>query len=336
MGKRRDSSGQRTPPRGVAALGGLALEQARRLMADGKYAEALEWLGTEAAKGPEAARLASEVHYRYGTSLAAHGMYRDAERHFARVVASNGPLATLAQSRHELARYAGRALRDVGELRARFGDSCGRCRAEDLYAVAVCEHQRAPVPPAKKLHPAALRPLLEETYAAAAYRSGWDLDRNHPMSVLMRQEKQQINDVSLRLLGVLLADFVCWHTPLAAKVDVVVPVPTSRDRVAARGGSIPGGLAATLRDRLALPLREPLVQVALHLDHTQAHGEVRRRGLRAAWRLEPDGVIVGRSVLLVDDILTTGTTLTTAAEMLKEAGAACVYAAALMHTERST
>jgi predicted amidophosphoribosyltransferase len=220
-------------------------------------------------------------------------------------------------------------------LRERFGGSCGLCRADDLYAVATCHHQRSPVPPAAKLRASELHPLIDGTYAAAAYRSGWDLDRNHPMSVLMRQEKHRIEESSLRLLGCMLADFVAWHTPLAADVDAVVPVPTSRERVATRGGSIPGGLAAVLSDRLALPLREPLVQTAPHLDHTQARGEERRRGLRNAWRLQRDDALVGRSVLLVDDILTTGTTLRTAAEMLKAAGISRVYAVALMHTERS-
>lgn len=41
-------------------------------------------------------------------------------------------------------------------------------------------------------------------------------------------------------------------------------------------------------------------------------------------------------VLLVDDIVTTGTTLSVAAELLREAGARVVYAVALLHTERST
>jgi predicted amidophosphoribosyltransferase len=156
------------------------------------------------------------------------------------------------------------------------------------------------------------------------------------MNVLVRLEKQQIDESSLRLLGAVLADYVAHHTPLPAVIDAIVPVPTSRDREERRGGSIPYGLAATLRDQLAVPLREVLVQVAPHLDHTEASGPERRRALRRAWRAKADTTLLDRTVLLVDDIVTTGTTLVAAAELLSDVGVGRVYGLALMHTERST
>ena len=44
----------------------------------------------------------------------------------------------------------------------------------------------------------------------------------------------------------------------------------------------------------------------------------------------------GRAVMLIDDIVTTGTTLSTAAELLLEAGVGTVYGVALLHTERTS
>ena len=52
----------------------------------------------------------------------------------------------------------------------------------------------------------------------------------------------------------------------------------------------------------------------------------RQRELRGAFALAADADPVGRDVLLVDDIMTTGTTLTACAQVLKRAGACRVYA----------
>jgi predicted amidophosphoribosyltransferase len=48
-----------------------------------------------------------------------------------------------------------------------------------------------------------------------------------------------------------------------------------------------------------------------------------------------DEHLTGRSVRLVDDIVTTGTTLTAAAELLHDGGGGDVHALALLHTESS-
>ena len=52
----------------------------------------------------------------------------------------------------------------------------------------------------------------------------------------------------------------------------------------------------------------------------------RQRELRGAFALAVDADPAGRDVLLVDDIMTTGTTLTACAQVLKRAGARRVYA----------
>lgn len=80
---------------------------------------------------------------------------------------------------------------------------------------------------------------------------------------------------------------------------------------------------------------EAIVQTGEHRDHTQARGEERRRALRVAWNPTVDRRLRGRAVLLVDDIVTTGTTLKTAAELLREQGVADVYGVALLHTGNS-
>ena len=215
------------------------------------------------------------------------------------------------------------------------GSNCALCEGGDLYRVATCEHQRNPIPHAFKLRTDSLQPSVNSVHVVGAYRPGRDRERTDAISVLLRRTKERIDPLVMRWLGALLVDFVRMYTPLPGRIDAVVAVPTSREREQRRGGEVPGLLAKSLRDGLALPLREPIIQIGEHRDHTQAWGRERRNGLRDAWKHSPDKLLTTRSVLLVDDIVTTGTTLQTAAELLREGGVAEVHAVAMLKTEMS-
>lgn len=333
MGKQRGnrslSSGQ------TEALANFALERARDAADKGSFSEALEWLARAPDGDADALRLEAQLRYRHAAEMIASARYGEAETELRKAGRLGVLPRHLVDERLRLLRNHPSAFRDAVELQGRFGAGCERCRGPDLYRVATCGHQLNPVPPVQKLSASAYAPLIRGVYAACAYRSGWDPDRNDALSLLIRGQKRSITPEVMRLLGMLLADFVAFHTPLARTVDVLVPVPTSRAREESRGGSLPFALARTVRDRLALPLLEPVVQVGEHLDHSQARGEERRRALRSVWEVKSDRRIDGHPVLLVDDIVTTGTTVRAAAELLLEAGAAEIYGVALLHTEGS-
>jgi ComF family protein len=113
--------------------------------------------------------------------------------------------------------------------------------------------------------------------------------------------------------------------PEGARVDMVVPVPLHRARLADRGYNHAGLLARAVARELDVPARYALLRRTRPTRPQQGLGAAaRRRNLAGAFAAR-NGVR-GRSILLVDDVSTTGATLRACAEALRGAGATRVNA----------
>ena len=112
--------------------------------------------------------------------------------------------------------------------------------------------------------------------------------------------------------------------------DIITWVPLSRKRLRRRGYDQAGLLAEDLACRLGLPC-EPLLRKRRDNPAQSGQGayEKRRENVRGVYEAQEPERVNGRRVLLVDDIVTTGATLSECAAVLKAAGAATVRAAAV-------
>jgi ComF family protein len=105
------------------------------------------------------------------------------------------------------------------------------------------------------------------------------------------------------------------------QADVVTWVPLARRRRARRGFDQAEALAAAVAPRLATPTRPLLARVRETPAQARRRGRDRRLALEGAFRATR--AVPGR-VILVDDVLTTGTTAGACAAVLKDSGARVV------------
>ncbi len=111
--------------------------------------------------------------------------------------------------------------------------------------------------------------------------------------------------------------------------DLVVPVPLHPLRLAWRGYNQSLELARNLASRLSCPLAPTaLHRVRPTLPQVSLPRQERLTNLRGAFRADAHRV-EGKSILLVDDIMTTGATMEEATRTLRNAGASTVDALVL-------
>ena len=109
--------------------------------------------------------------------------------------------------------------------------------------------------------------------------------------------------------------------------ECIVPVPLHRKKQQKRGFNQAELLAEALGKELGLPVKNLLQKTKQTKDQKYMSLEQRSRNVADVYRIrnEAKGVAMPRSVLLMDDIVTTGSTLTACARALKEAGVKEVY-----------
>ena len=110
-------------------------------------------------------------------------------------------------------------------------------------------------------------------------------------------------------------------------LDVIIPVPLHPARKRERGFNQAALLAERLGDSTGLRLYPALERIRYTTTQTLHDRAERMENLRGAFRLRKNRDVRDLRVLLIDDVLTTGSTLSECARVLKAAGAVSVHAA---------
>ena len=117
------------------------------------------------------------------------------------------------------------------------------------------------------------------------------------------------------------------------RADIVMPIPLHWWRKWLRGFNQSEALAEAIASRLNLPCESRLLRRIRNTPHQMGLGATERReNMRGAFRAYAAAELKGKTVLLVDDVLTTGSTASEAARALRDVGAANVVVAYLAHS----
>jgi ComF family protein len=108
---------------------------------------------------------------------------------------------------------------------------------------------------------------------------------------------------------------------------LIIPVPLHAARERERGFNQAAQLARELAQLSGLQLDEHSVTRRAHTERHRAgmDGKARRKSVADAFAIRHSDLIKGQRVLLVDDVFTTGATVSACALALKGAGAGGVY-----------
>ena len=200
---------------------------------------------------------------------------------------------------------------------------CLVCGGLDADNSGVCDGCLADFP--RRKQPRLTRKIASVDVAFAAYRYEF------PITSLIKSAKFHADLGALALLQVGFAQNLEAHL---GEIDVLVPVPLSLWRFVHRGFNQAGELARGLGEASGTPVHYDLV--------TRRHGRsapqsrlgvaARHENIKGAFRVTAQ--VRGARVAIVDDVITTGATCSSMADVLRAAGATRVIAVAVAATPR--
>ena len=207
---------------------------------------------------------------------------------------------------------------------------CPKCRAEVRFTRPLCRRcgvvlGGASVPGSAICGVCLIKPPPWSRMHAAGLHEGL-------LRELLLRAKFRADRSLCRVLGGLLAERLCEDGDTQA--EVILPMPLHPSRLRRRGFNQCHELAEPVSRQLRIPRLPTLARrLVATRPQTGLHREERLRNVRGAFAA--DSAVLGRKILLLDDTMTTGTTLRRLTECLLAAGAAevevAVIAVAVLH-----
>jgi ComF family protein len=157
--------------------------------------------------------------------------------------------------------------------------------------------------------------VIERNWSLFAY--------NHSMKTLLHEIKFQGKRALLNLFLKSMFEFA--DSGELSAFDCLIPVPLDAKRLWERGFNQSEALASMLGSALQTPVRKELRKSRVTLPQSSLDRRRRLENLDGSFYVPNPARVLGRRVLLVDDIYTTGATADECARTLLAAGADSVH-----------
>ena len=194
---------------------------------------------------------------------------------------------------------------DFSVLPGPFCPSCGK----PFDSLEALSHS-----PAHECHACRLKPPRFDQALSVGYFEG-----------SLREAIHQFKYRPCHALGKPLSTWMCGNLRVMAPIDIIMPVPLHSSRLRQRGFNQSLLLAYPLSLTGDMVLcYDNLWRTRPTRPQVELSGDDRIKNVAGAFALQQPQDVTGLSVLLVDDVFTTGATLNECAGVLKNAGAASV------------
>lgn len=138
--------------------------------------------------------------------------------------------------------------------------------------------------------------------------------------------KYQYAEDVMRVVRQIITTSITQHRFLFEKGDIIIPVPLHKKRYAERGFNQAAYIGRELSQLLDIPIEEHALLRHRYTPHqARLDREARLENVQDAFLVQQPSHVAGKSIVLVDDVFTTGSTMQSCAVALRQAGAREVH-----------
>ncbi len=164
-----------------------------------------------------------------------------------------------------------------------------------------------------------MRPYFSSAYSACLYEGS--------LKELIHKYKYNNRRMLSDTFAGIMLDFIKENPDAVEGIDAITFVPLHRKRALARGFNQSELLASLIGKALGIPLTGCLEKTRLTKNQNELSREDRLINLKGAFRMKRNietDIVEGSDILIIDDVMTTGTTLNEMSRVLMNRGASRV------------
>lgn len=210
--------------------------------------------------------------------------------------------------------------------------NCGNKLASDeLLFCTKCQ------PEITRVSPERLKREFDRKFAAdkiiSGFQSHFVFETEGAVQKVIHEMKYRNSFVMGKTLGQIAAAAL-YDNIISWNADLIIPVPIHRLRRADRGYNQSLYIAKGISAVLSIPLRPNLLKRLKYTSTQTALNLAERKiNVKDAFVLKHSGIIQGKRIILVDDVITTGATITECGKVLLDNGAEKVFAMSIALAE---